>query len=1591
MRRTKKMLALLLAGVLTFSNVAYAAPGDGGSAPTENEAETDISIPQNEGAEALEMGSETDPEDEVKDLETEPEGEVTDPETDPEGEVTDPETDPEGEVTDPETDPEGEVTDPETDPEGEVTDPETDPEGEVTDPETDPEDEVKDPETDPEDEGKDPEVVDDVDAAGAAEEDPENSDADAAEEVTEDEEESEEAVTYKITFAEEPESHGTLLTIDDEEIGEEGIETDEEGYAQFKVQADEGWTAEAVCGDEVLSLVEDSYYEVQVSEDTEVTVSYQEAAVEEEPLPEVVEEPEAVTEDEELEAPMVFSMARMLELYADETIEVTIDGVDGQSTYDLPVGTIADHVPDYPNYTYEYATLGEDGQRIIALGVYVIGDTTYKYYSTDGSSAQLIGNNEIVLHYSKTPLSITYKVGPEENIGTVNGPSQATAGENVEFTISPALGYEVDTVSVGEENLEPSAIGVYSFTMPEAETEVNISLKKAASYTVTLKPLGNSANYDQHSLVGRVCHETQLEYTVDNGGTATFIIYTDDIRSGGINKPFDYITINGQRVDLNNGECSGVAVGDMTVSAVRHNDCGHGISNYYYYTVTITNVQQDLEIGYLIRGENGIADRNVTITEMSDGIRVYVKAPDKDFTEASLNDSFVFEDEGQRIYFYVAVEPGYEGFDLGGINHEHKYESIDKAISDGYTQAEYAKSLGCQYAFVFTRHSGDNKDRTVTLNTNPLKYTVNYDTDGGAGGSTDPGKYTVQTGSNIITVSDTEPTKENCVFVGWKLGDNIYTSGDQITVDSNLLPLAGEDRTFTFVAQWVDADSVANYTVEYYKETAIGEYPLSPELRKEFKNATVGETAVANATPADLDISGYVLDYDKSILTGKVTDDDALVLKVFYALDTNNNGTPDKDELVTLTFESTYGFEDEEGTRYTLKDQVPGLAFQAPIPKDTNTDNVVFVGWTEGLAKNGEGKVPESNTTYVAQYKDDKDNDDVADYEQYQLTYNGNEAESGTVPTDSDYYSEGEKATLAGNTGNLTKSGAAFAGWSKTKHTETVSAAPADLVDEVTFGDEDITVYAVWATDSDKDGKPDYEQYQLTYNGNEAESGTVPTDSDYYSEGEKATLAGNTGNLTKSGAAFAGWSKTKHTETVSAAPADLVDEVTFGDEDITVYAVWAIDENNNGQPDYEEPLVNITFDVVDTTKGYFETAGRRTITVELLPGIELPTPSSFVDVEGDEWTLDGWMNNGQEVTVVPDTNATVLAHWAEDKNQNNEPDVDEEWVSITFDAVDTARGYFGNGEQTRTFKMLPGAPLLSPAGFVDVLGDNWTLDYWTLNGQEVTVVPNTDATVLAHWAEDTNHNNQPDEDESYSLTITYAYAQGEEGSAALPAVNRQNDLAVGHAYSVASPEIEGYVAVPAVVSGTISDRDVSATVLYYIDSNGNDVPDSQEPDDGGNGGGGGSSDEDDDDGGSGGTGGGTTGGGTAADTTTGTGTTPGAGTGAVPAPVTTVTIAADDADAADTADDADAAEGADEDYALEEVGEDTENAAEDEESVATINEDETPLANQQIHSPVCILHWLILLAALIIAVIFIWDGHNRKKRIEELKKELGMK
>ena len=45
------------------------------------------------------------------------------------------------------------------------------------------------------------------------------------------------------------------------------------------------------------------------------------------------------------------------------------------------------------------------------------------------------------------------------------------------------------------------------------------------------------------------------------------------------------------------------------------------------------------------------------------------------------------------------------------------------------------------------------------------------------------------------------------------------------------------------------------------------------------------------------------------------------------------------------------------------------------------------------------------------------------------MTYNSNDATSGTVPIDSRSYSSGDRVTVLGNTGNLAKLSHSFGGW----------------------------------------------------------------------------------------------------------------------------------------------------------------------------------------------------------------------------------------------------------------------------------------------------------------------------------------------------------------------------------------------------------------------------------------------------------------------------------------------------------------------------------------------------------------------------------
>ena len=79
--------------------------------------------------------------------------------------------------------------------------------------------------------------------------------------------------------------------------------------------------------------------------------------------------------------------------------------------------------------------------------------------------------------------------------------------------------------------------------------------------------------------------------------------------------------------------------------------------------------------------------------------------------------------------------------------------------------------------------------------------------------------------------------------------------------------------------------------------------------------------------------------------------------------------------------------------------------------------------------------------------------------------------------------------------------------------------------------------------------------YSVTYNANNATSGSVPTDGTSYTSGSTVTVKGNTGNLARTGYDFAGWNtKADGSGTTYAAGSG-----TFSiSDDTTLYAKWTL-------------------------------------------------------------------------------------------------------------------------------------------------------------------------------------------------------------------------------------------------------------------------------------------------------------------------------------------------------------------------------------------------------------------------------------------------
>lgn len=369
---------------------------------------------------------------------------------------------------------------------------------------------------------------------------------------------------------------------------------------------------------------------------------------------------------------------------------------------------------------------------------------------------------------------------------------------------------------------------------------------------------------------------------------------------------------------------------------------------------------------------------------------------------------------------------------------------------------------------------------------------------------------------------------------------------------------------------------------------------------------------------------------------------------------------------------------------------------------DTTTGNAhIFIGWStspildtiiktradyDGLASSivtevtmekaktdGGNADDDGNTNVYAVWAADRNGNKTADYlEEYKLTYDGNPQKSGTVsaaPTDNNIYIPKDKAVLSEKKpthSDVDGKKVVFIGWTETK-TNSIFRRTDDApvtVTEVTFGSENKTVYAAWGYDENRDDTADVlETYTLTYDlngGNEA----APAKVSGIEKNTEVELTEEKGFTRKPKEIFVGWSATKHDAALTAQDKqeDVEKFLITGEKyrittaDVTLYAVWAIDSNGDGTPDYQTTYT-VTYDL----DGGIAVDGETYDEENVKPGETITIKAAPIR---KGYAFAGWYDGtktykpGDNVTIL-DADLKLTAQWKKDPGTTGPTDPDK--------------------------------------------------------------------------------------------------------------------------------------------------------------------------------------------------------------------------------------------------------------------------------------------------------------------------------------------
>ena len=211
------------------------------------------------------------------------------------------------------------------------------------------------------------------------------------------------------------------------------------------------------------------------------------------------------------------------------------------------------------------------------------------------------------------------------------------------------------------------------------------------------------------------------------------------------------------------------------------------------------------------------------------------------------------------------------------------------------------------------------------------KVTLTYDAGGAEG--TVPASVTVNHGEKVVLAKADGLSKENSVFVGWKIGDTTYKVGDEVTLNENTTATAQwkpvEHKVMFDLAKGTIDGKTVKDPVQVEHGKTVGSVAGPEREGYVFTGWKAGETSFDPATtPVNSDVT-LVAQWEKAVQPIGETDtvDENLFIKVTFNQGAHGQLVPDKDKqnekVKTVTYKVAKGYTFDEAVNHGLV--VPGI------------------------------------------------------------------------------------------------------------------------------------------------------------------------------------------------------------------------------------------------------------------------------------------------------------------------------------------------------------------------------------------------------------------------------------------------------------------------------------------------------------------------------------------------------------------------------------------------------------------------------------------------------------------------------------------